>query len=67
MFVKPVGGENTAGTQASGPDTKAAPEPGNRAKLDGPIEVSVEFHGDHPERIVDALKGAGAKAVRTEQ
>jgi hypothetical protein len=25
----------------------------------------VDFHGDAPEKIADALKGAGAKAVRT--
>jgi hypothetical protein len=67
VFVQPVGGANTVGTQAAGPDTKAAPEPEKPPKLNGLIEVSVDFHGEDPERIVDALKGAGAKAVRTEQ
>ena len=34
-------------------------------KLEGRIEVSVDFHGDAPEKIADALKDAGAKTVRT--
>lgn len=65
VFVQPVGGANTAGTRPSGPDVKSAPAPEGGAKLDGLIEVSVDFHGDAPERIVDALRSAGARAVRT--
>ena len=65
VFVQPTSGANTAGTRAAGADAKAAPDPEGHQKLDGSLEVSVDFHGDDPERITDALKGAGAKAVRT--
>lgn len=65
VFVQPVGGANTAGTRPAGSDVKAAPAPEERQKLEGLIEVSVDFHGNAPEKIVDALRGAGAKTVRT--
>jgi hypothetical protein len=65
VFVQPAGNANTAGTQPAGSDAKAAPAPEGRQKLEGPIEVSVDFHGDAPEKIADALRGAGAKTVRT--
>jgi hypothetical protein len=65
VFVRPAGGANTAGTRPAGADAKAAPTPEAHQKLEGPREVSVDFHGDDPERIAAALKGAGAKAVRT--
>jgi hypothetical protein len=65
VFVQPVGGANTAGTRPAGADAKTASTPDAHQKLEGPLEVSVDFHGDDPERIAAALKGAGAKAVRT--
>jgi hypothetical protein len=65
VFVQPVGGVNTAGTRPAGADAKAAPKPEAHQKLEGSLEVSVDFHGDDPGRIAAALKGAGAKAVRT--
>jgi hypothetical protein len=65
IFVQPAGGANTAGTRPAGADAKAAPTPEAHQKLEGPLEVSVDFHGDEPEPIAAALKGAGAKAVRT--
>lgn len=65
VFVQPAGSQNTVGTRSSGADAKAAPQPERHQKLEGSIEVSVDFHGDNPEKIVDALRGAGAKAVRT--
>jgi hypothetical protein len=65
VFVQAAGGANTSGTRPAGPDAKTAPAPEGHQKLEGPIEVSVDFHGDAPEKIADALKGAGAKAVRT--
>lgn len=65
VFVQPAGGANTVGTHAAGADVKAAPAPEGRQKLEGLIEVSVDFHGDAPEKIADALRGAGAKTVRT--
>jgi hypothetical protein len=65
VFVQPVGGANTAGMRPAGADAKAAPPPEAHQKPEGPLEVSVDFHGDEPEPIAAALKGAGAKAVRT--
>lgn len=65
VFVQAAGGANTAGTHAAGADVKAAPAPEGRQKLEGLIEVSVDFHGDAPEKIAEVLRGAGAKAVRT--
>jgi hypothetical protein len=44
---------------------KAAPTTKAHQKLDGLLEVSVDCHGDKPERIAAALKGADAKAART--
>jgi hypothetical protein len=64
VFVQPAGSQNTVGTRSAGADAKAAPEPEGHQKLEGSIEVSVDFHGDDPQKIVDALRGAGAKAVR---
>jgi hypothetical protein len=66
VFVQPTRGANSAGTRVAGADAKAAPHPEGHQKLDGSLEVSVDFHGDDAGRISDALKDAGAKAVRTE-
>jgi hypothetical protein len=65
VFIQPVGGSNTAGTRPAGADAKARPAPEQHQKLEGALEVSVDFHGDDPERIVATLKGAGARVVRT--
>jgi hypothetical protein len=65
VFVQPAGGANTAGTHPAGADVKSAPAPEGHQKLEGLIEVSVDFHGDAPEKIADVLRGAGAKTVRT--
>ena len=65
VFVQPTGGANTIGTRPAGADAKTAPAAGGHQKLEGPLEVSVDFHGDDPERIAAALKSLGAKTVRT--
>ncbi|MHC4053034.1 hypothetical protein [Bradyrhizobium sp. 25ACV] len=65
VFVQPACGANTVGTRTAGSDLNAAPAPDGHQKLEGLIEVSVEFHGDPPETIADAFKGAGSKTVRT--
>lgn len=65
VFVQPTGGANTSGTRKAGADAKSAPEPEQGEKLGGPIEVSVDFHGDDLKRIKDALKSAGANTVRS--
>lgn len=46
-------------------DAKDVPKPERHQKLEGALEVSIDFHGDNPERIAAALKDAGAKTVRT--
>ena len=65
VFIQPAGAANSSGTQTAGADAKSAPAPGGQQKLKGEIEVSVDFHGDEPEKIAKALRNAGAKAVRT--
>jgi hypothetical protein len=65
VFVQPAGAANTVGTRPAGSDAKAEPAPEGRQKLEGPIEVSVDFHGDTPDKIAAVLKGAGAKTIRT--
>lgn len=65
VFVQAAGEANTVGTRPAGPDVKSAPAPEGRQKLDGLIEVSVDFHGDAPEKIADAMRSAGARTVRT--
>jgi hypothetical protein len=65
VFIQPAGGANSAGTRAAGADAKGAPEPRGQQKLEGALEVSVDFHGEDPQRIADALHSTGAKAVRT--
>ena len=64
VFVQPAGAANSSGTQPAGADAPA-PAPQGREKLEGAIQVSVDFHGDEPEKIADALRAAGAKTVRT--
>lgn len=62
VFVQPAGAANSSGTRSAGADAKAAPTPeGQQQRLEGEIEVSVDFHGDEPEKIGEALEGAGAK------
>ena len=65
VFIEPVGGENSAGTLAAGADAKGAPEPEPQQQLEGALEVSVDFHGEDPKKIEDALLTTGAKSVRT--
>jgi hypothetical protein len=65
VFIQPAGGANSAGTRPAGADAKASPAPEGHQKLEGAIEVSVDFHGDDPAKIATALKSAGANSVRT--
>lgn len=65
VFVQPAGAANSSGTRPVGADAKTAPAPEPQQKLEGGIEVSVDFHGTEPEKIAKALKTAGAKTVRT--
>ena len=65
VFVQPTGCGNTTGNRPAGADAKSAPKPDQSGKLEGSIEMSVDFHGDDPTRVARALKGAGTKSVRT--
>jgi hypothetical protein len=65
VFVQPTGDENTSGNRPAGADAKATPKPEQGGKLEGPIEVSVDFHGEDSKTIADALKSAGGKSIRT--
>jgi hypothetical protein len=65
VFVQPTGSDNTSGDRSAGADAKAAPKPEPGVKLGGPIEVSVDLHRGDTKQVADALKNAGAKAVRT--
>ena len=65
VFVQPTGHENTSGNRPAGADAKATPKPEQGVKLEGPIEVSVDFHGEDATKIADALRSAGGKSIRT--
>ena len=65
VFIQPAGRANSAGTRAAGADAKGSPEPEGRQQLKGALEVSVDFHGDDPNKIAEVMKTTGAKAVRT--
>ena len=65
VFIQPAGQANSAGTRTAGADAKTSPEPEGRQKLEGALEVSVDFHGDDPNKIAEVMKTTGAKAVRT--
>lgn len=55
VFVQPAGAANSSGTRSAGADAKSAPAPEGQRKLEGEIEVSVDFHGDEPKKIAQAL------------
>ncbi|WFU31650.1 hypothetical protein QA635_34955 [Bradyrhizobium brasilense] len=65
VFVRPAGAANTTGDRPAGADAKAAQMPKQGGMLESPIEASLGFHEDVPTRVADALKGVGAKLVRT--
>jgi hypothetical protein len=60
VFVQPTGSDNTAGKHPAGADVKSSPEPEESGKLQGTIEVSVDFHGGDTKQVTEALKSAGA-------
>ncbi|HXP66003.1 MAG TPA: hypothetical protein VN815_11050 [Steroidobacteraceae bacterium] len=59
MFVEPTGAANTAGERSAAPTRKP------RHSRSKDIEVSADFHGGDPKPVANALKSAGAKAIRT--
>lgn len=63
--MQPAGAANTTGDRPAGADAKAAPMLKQGGMLESPIEASLGFHEDVPTRVADALKGVGAKLVRT--
>jgi hypothetical protein len=66
VSVRPAGAANTTGTKPAGSDAKIAPEPEGEQVLNGPVQVTVDLHGDKPEKISEMLITAGARSVRTE-
>jgi len=64
VSVQPTGTANTSGQYSAGTDAKAAPEPTGGGKLEGSIEVCVNFYGADSKPIIDAMKSAGVKSVR---
>jgi hypothetical protein len=50
VFVQAAGNQNTVGTRSAGADAKTTPQPEGHQKLEGLIEVSVDFHGEYPEK-----------------
>ena len=65
VFVQPVGSDNTAGKRPAGADVKSSPDPERDGQFEGTIEVSVDFQGGDTRQVTEALRSAGAKAVRT--
>lgn len=69
IFVRAAGNANTAGTRAAGADVESG-HPGverhGKPELAGPIEVSIDCHGDSSGMVRSALEHAGAKRLRAE-
>jgi hypothetical protein len=67
VFVRAAGKANTAGVRAAGGDIESG-HPGvekhGKPELAGPIEVSVDCHGDKAIAVKAALEKAGAKQLR---
>lgn len=68
VFVGPAGDANSVGVRPAGADVESG-HPGvekrGQPELSGPIEVSVDCHGDNSSAVTSALKQAGATGIRT--
>ena len=66
IFIRASGAANSAGTEKAGADVESG-HPGVRTEgtpeLKGPIEVSVDYHGEEIRKLVTTLKSAGAVHV----
>jgi hypothetical protein len=69
VFVRAAGKANTAGVRAAGGDIESG-HPGvekhGKPELSGPIEVSIDCHGDKATIVKSALEKAGAKQLRAD-
>ena len=67
IFVRPAGKANTAGIRPAGSDVESG-HPGiakhGKPELTGPIEVSVDCHGDNSAIVKSALEKAGATRLQ---
>jgi hypothetical protein len=66
VFVQPAGGTNSAGTHPAGTEAKTAPEPEEHEKVGRFTQGVGRLPWRRFERIAEPLKGAGAKAGRSE-
>lgn len=67
VFIRSAGDANTAGVRAAGADVEsghAGVGAQGKPKLSGPIEVSVDCHGDKWTVVKSALEKAGATRLR---
>jgi hypothetical protein len=69
VFIRAAGKPNTAGVQAAGADVESG-HPGvekrGEPKLAGPIEVSVDCHGDQSKLVSSVLERSGGAQVQTD-
>jgi hypothetical protein len=66
VFVQPVGSRNSAGTEAAGADAGNKPDEAARPVLNGLIEVSADVASADQRHAEEALRAAGAEAVRVQ-
>ena len=63
VFISAAGDSNTAGVRPAGADAKGTH---GKPKLSGPIEVSVDCHGEKSPVVKSALQKAGATHLRAD-
>lgn len=67
IFIRAAGKANTAGIRPAGADIESG-HPGvakhGKPKLSGPVEVSVDCHGDKSTIVRSVLEKAGATQLR---
>jgi hypothetical protein len=67
IFIRAAGEPNTVGVRPAGADVESG-HPGverhGDPKLSGPIEVSVDCHGDQSKLVSSVLEKAGAAQIR---
>lgn len=69
VFVRAPGAANSAGTKAAGADVESGHpgvEKSGKPELAGPVEVSVDCHGDKTARVEKAFREAGAVKLKTQ-
>lgn len=67
IFVRAMGNANSAGIRPAGADVESAHSASDergQPKLAGPIELSVDCHGDQLATVESTLREAGGKQLR---